>query len=106
MNFLLDHDIPDEFRFSLENLGHTVTRLREILPRDSADRDILAHAARARLVLITCNRKDFLLLAETMPHHGMILVFRRRTRLAERAALIRLVTQAGETGLVGNINFA
>ncbi|MEO8621649.1 MAG: DUF5615 family PIN-like protein [bacterium] len=101
-----DHDVPDEFRFSLESLGHVVTRLRFVLPPDSTDAAVLVHAAEEKLVLVSCNRLDFLELAKNAPHHGIILLFRRRTRLAERAALIQLVTQAGEPGIVGNINFA
>lgn len=106
MHFLFDHDVPDEFRFSLERLGHDVTRLRQILPPDSTDAAVLSHAASAELVLVSCNRQDFLKLASAVPHHGIILLFRRRTRLAERAGLIQLVTQAGEAGIIGNVNFA
>jgi hypothetical protein len=36
----------------------------------------------------------------------MIVIVRRRTRAAERAALFRLLESAGETGLKNNINFA
>src|SRR5438132_5728335 len=50
-------------------------------------------------VLLTCNRDDFLQLAKHKPHHGIIIVVRRRTRAAERAALFRLLNGAGETGL-------
>lgn len=106
MNFLFDHDVPDGCRFSLERLGHVVTRLRYVLAPDSTDGAVLVHAATEKLVLVTCNRLDFVELAKTMPHHGIILLFRRRTRLAERTALIQLVTRAGEPGIVGNINVA
>ena len=106
MNFLFDHDVPDEFRFSLERLGHGVTRLRQALPADSADADVLAYAGAHRLILITCNRQDFLELSTTSAHHGLILLFRRGTRLAERTALIQLITRAGEAGIIGNVNFA
>jgi hypothetical protein len=36
----------------------------------------------------------------------MIIVVRRRTRAAERAALLNLIERAGESGLTANINFA
>ena len=39
-------------------------------------------------------------------HHGIIIVIRRRTRAAERAALFRLLERAGDTGIQDNINFA
>ena len=45
-------------------------------------------------------------LAQSQPHHGLIVLFRRKSRAAERAALIRLLEKAGEQGLAQNINFA
>jgi Domain of unknown function (DUF5615) len=56
-------------------------------------------------LLMTCNRDDFVKLAETEPHRGIIVVIRRKTRAQERAALVRLLERAGETGLRDNINF-
>jgi hypothetical protein len=56
--------------------------------------------------VVTCNRDDFIELAERQPHHGIIIIVRRRTRAAERAALLLLLERAGETGLTANINFA
>jgi hypothetical protein len=55
---------------------------------------------------MTCNRDDFLKLAATQPHHGVIILIRRKSRARERAALLRLLERAGETGLRDNINFA
>ncbi len=57
-------------------------------------------------ILITCNRDDFIGLARNKPHYGIIVLIRRKTRVAERAALIHLLDSAGENGLVKNINFA
>lgn len=76
MNFLLDNDVPDELSYLLD------------------------------LIVITCNRDDFLQLAREQPHHGIVVVIRRRSRAAERAALLRLVERAGSEGLADNINFA
>ena len=45
-------------------------------------------------------------LAETMPHHGIIIVIRRRTRADERASLFRLLERAGGSGIQNNITFA
>ena len=106
MNFLLDHDVPDELSYLLEHLGHHVDRLRNVLPRTSSDAATLEHAVDHGLILITCNRDDFLRLARDQPHCGIVIVIRRRSRAAERAALLRLVEGAGEEGLGGNINFA
>jgi hypothetical protein len=62
---------------------------------------------RARPVLITCNRADFLALAEpTETHPGLILLFRRRTHQAEAGRLLALLANAGEQGLANNVNFA
>jgi hypothetical protein len=56
--------------------------------------------------LLTCNRDDFIQVATRQAHHGIIVIVRRRTRAAERAALLRLLERAGEAGLMSNINFA
>ena len=58
------------------------------------------------LLLVTCNRDDFVELAKEKPHHGIVIVIRRKTRAAERSALFHLLERAGETGLKNNINFA
>lgn len=39
-------------------------------------------------------------------HVRIVVIVRRRTRVAEKAALFRLIEQAGEVGLANNINFA
>lgn len=106
MNFLLDHDVPDELRHLLEHLGHRVDRLRDVLPPTTSDAAVLDYGFRHGLVVITCNRDDFLRLGREQPHDGIVIVIRRRSRAAERAALLRLIETAGEEGLTGNINFA
>ena len=106
MKFLLDHDVPDDLSYLLEELGHEVVLLRKVLPEDASDESVLQFAHDNECVLLTCNRDDFLQLAKHKPHHGIIVVVRRRTRAAERAALFRLLNSAGETGLKDNINFA
>ena len=106
MTFLFDHDVPDEIAHFLRHLGHEVHLLRAALPRETIDADVLAHAADHGWVLVTCNRDDFLVLAAKQTHAGIIVLIRRRTRVAERAALMRLIHQAGRDGLAGNINFA
>ena len=106
MKFLLDHDVPDDLSYLLEQLGHDVTLLRRILPVDSPDDAVLALACETGCILLTCNRDDFLPLAASQPHHGVVIVIRRRTRGDERVALLRLIDRAGETGLQSNVNFA
>lgn len=106
MRILLDHDVPDDLIYLLDQLGHDVTLLRETLPSDSSDESVLEFAHTDSRVLLTCNRDDFLRLAAVKPHHGIVIVIRRRTRADERAALFRLLQRAGETGLLRNVNFA
>ena len=106
MKFLLDHDVPDDLSYLLEELGHDVTLLRKALPGDSSDEAVLQFADERGCLLLTCNRDDFLNLATTRPHHGIVIVIRRRTRADERAALFRLLERAGETGPRNNVNFA
>ena len=106
MKFLLDHDVPDDLSYLLEQLGHDVSLLRKVLPGDSSDETVLRFAYETGHLLLTCNRDDFLDLAATMPHHGLIVVIRRRTRGEEKVALLRLIERAGESGLRKNVNFA
>jgi predicted nuclease of predicted toxin-antitoxin system len=106
MKFLLDHDVPDDLSFLLIQLGHEVTLLRQALPEDCPDEAVLNFAYGRNCILLTCNRDDFLRLAQVKPHHGIVVVIRRRTRAAERAALLNLIERAGESGLATNINFA
>ena len=80
--------------------------MRKALPEDPSDEAVLGFAYEHGCVLLTCNRDDFLHLATNKPHHGIVIVIRRRTRAAERAALFRRLERAGETGLRNNINFA
>lgn len=106
MTFLLDHDVPEDLSYPLEALGHGVVRLRDVLPPTAKDEEVLERAASQQHVLITCNRDDFIGLAKTRPHHGIIVLIRRKSRMAERVALVNLLDRAGDAGVVGNINFA
>lgn len=106
MKFLLDHDVPDDMAYGLNELGHEVVKLRELTVPQATDEDVLRLAAEHDCVLITCNRDDFLKLAEHVPHVGLVVLIRRRSRAHERAALVRLLDRAGNTGIRNNINFA
>ena len=106
MTFLLDQDVPDSIARVVQQAGHEVHRLREMLPVDSPDEAVLAFAHSREALLLTCNRDDFLSLAKSNLHAGLIVLIRRQTRIAECSALLRLLQSAGETGLRNNINFA
>ncbi len=92
MKFLLDHDVPENLSYLLEQLGHDVTLLREVLPQNASDEAVLQFANDGGSVRLTRNRDDFLHLATQKPHRGIVI--RRRTRAAERAALFRLLERA------------
>ncbi len=106
MNFLLDHDVPVESARLLQREGHSVVRLPEVLPPTTLDPDVFAHAQRHALVVVTCNRQDFVPLAKGKTHSGLIVLIRRKSRQAECARLLQLIRSAGPTGIEGNINFA
>lgn len=106
MTFLIDEDVAVEIDRSLRQAGHGTVRVAEVLGFHTDDVDVWEHACHHGPVVITCNRQDFLELAGEAPATGLIILNRRRTRLAECANVLRLIGTAGETGLRGNINFA
>jgi predicted nuclease of predicted toxin-antitoxin system len=106
VKFFLDHDVPDDVARSLANLNYEVVCLREVLPVTASDAEAFAYACDRGFLLLTCNRNDFLELAGRRIHAGVIILIRRTTRQAEVAHLARLIKNAGEEGLRGNINFA
>jgi len=106
VRFFLDHDIPAEVTRVLRNEGHEVVELREALDIRTSDKDVFHYAATNRMLMVTCNRDDFLKLATQPSNPGLIILIRRQTRHAECAHLLALIDRAGEAGLSGNINFA
>lgn len=106
MKFLLDHDVAAAVKNALDRHGHEVIRLTDLLPRNAPDDVVFATAQSNQCVMITCNRNDFIKLAGKGPHLGLIILIRRRTARAEYTNLLRLIQEAGEDGMRGNINFA
>ena len=106
MKFLLDHDVPEEIYRTLRNQGHEAARIRDVLSIDTPDSAVFETAQASQQVMLTCNRQDFLQLASSRQHEGLVVLVRRRSRQAEIAALLRLLRKAGETGLRHNVNFA
>jgi predicted nuclease of predicted toxin-antitoxin system len=106
VRFFCDHDVPADVARVLRQEGHEVTELRAALPVNASDAEVLRYAQERELLLVTCNRDDFLALASEQPGAGLIILIRRRTRQAECAHLLALLARAGENGLRGNINFA
>ena len=106
MKFLLDHDVPEEIYRALRNQGHEAVRVRDVLAIDTPDVAVFETAQTNQQVMLTCNRQDFLQLAASREHAGLIVLVRRRSRQAEIAALLRLLRSAGDPGIQHNINFA
>ena len=107
MKFLLDHDVPADIGYLLRHWGHEATVLRDVLKITAPDEEVFDYLCKHCLIGITCNRNHFLALAgDTISHPGLIILIRRRTRQMECARLRTLFTRAGETGILGNINFA
>jgi len=106
VKFLIDEDVAVEIDRSLLQSGQNVVRAADVLGFRTDDVDIWEYACRHALIVVTCNRSDFLELAGEAPATGLIILNRRRTRQAECSNLLRLLAKAGEAGLRGNINFA
>jgi predicted nuclease of predicted toxin-antitoxin system len=106
VRFLLDNDVPDTVARVLTEARHDVLLLRHVMSEQSSDRVVFEYAVANELVLISCNRDDFIPLASAQTHPGLIVLIRRQSRIAECANLLRLLESATESGLGGNINFA
>jgi predicted nuclease of predicted toxin-antitoxin system len=106
MRFFLDHDVPADVGRVLRSAGYSVAMLKERLDPTTSDAEVFDFAIREAMVLVTCNRDDFLQLAKEREFPGLIILIRRRTRQQECAHLLRLIENAGEAGVAGNILFA
>jgi predicted nuclease of predicted toxin-antitoxin system len=106
VRFFFDHDVPADAARVLRQEGHEVVVVRDALSTEATDAEVFAYAHEHRLLLVTCNRDDFLALAAARDNPGLIVLIRRRTRQAECAHLLALIERAGDSGLSGNINFA
>jgi len=60
VKFLIDEDVAIEVARCLQNAGHNVSLVTEILGGSADDFDIWRHAISTGKILITCNRQDFL----------------------------------------------
>ncbi len=105
MRFLIDNDVPAVVARILRRAGFDVTEMRAVLPANAADEDLVNYATREAMILVTCNRNDFLGLAVRLPHSGLIILIRRRSRPAEAGALLALIRRAGESGLARKRKF-
>lgn len=63
--FFTDHNVPESVATFLESQGHSVTRLREVMPTDSADAVVAAASEQAEMVLVT-HDNDFKSMAARM----------------------------------------
>jgi len=70
VKFLFDHDVPDDLSYLLQELGHEVSLLRHLFPKDASDPSVFQFAYDNDFLLVTCNRNDLLELAKQKPYHG------------------------------------
>jgi predicted nuclease of predicted toxin-antitoxin system len=106
MNFLVDEDVPIEIAQCLRSHGHNLSLVVDALGARTTDSVIWRKAIDSSAIIITCNRQDFLKLAGENPKTGLIILNRQKTRQKECRNLLRLIDNAGESGLRENINFA
>jgi predicted nuclease of predicted toxin-antitoxin system len=106
VRFFLDHDVPGEVARVLRHEGYEMTELREILAVRDTDVEVFNYAREHSLMLITCNRDDFLSLAAKQSNPGITILIRRRSGHVECGHLLALLKRAGESGLISNVNFA
>jgi len=71
VRFFLDHDVPAEVARVLRQEGHEVIELREVLSVLATDSAVFDYARENQLLLITCNRDDFLPLASGSSNPGI-----------------------------------
>ncbi len=106
MRFFFDHDASARVARALEELGHETMTVTDVMDRTTGDPEIFRYAADHGFIMVTCNRDDYLRIAPTLDHKGLIITIRRHSFEAERANFLRLLDRAGETSIAGNINFA
>jgi predicted nuclease of predicted toxin-antitoxin system len=106
VKFLLDEDVSPDIAWTLKNRGHSIEISKDVLGKGKKDPEIWKYAQTSNRITITSNRDDFLALAGDSSHAGLIILKRRNTRTSECARLLKLLNSAGESGIIGNINFA
>ena len=57
MRFLVDEDVAVEVSRSLQQAGHEVSRVADVLGVRTDDVDIWYHAVRSEAIVVTCNRQ-------------------------------------------------
>ena len=106
MKFLLDHDVSSHVSYALKAANHQVIQLSDALPRGSDDQTVFQKAYELDCIMVTCNRDDFIELATKFHFRGLIIVIRRNPPVLEGRRVLRLLSRADESGILGNINFA
>jgi predicted nuclease of predicted toxin-antitoxin system len=96
VKFLLDHCVPNLIGTSLTQAGHDCIRLRECLPTDSPDADVLRKARELNAELILLNG-DFADITSYPPsqHHGIVALQVRNHPQAMPPIIARLLSYLG-----------
>jgi predicted nuclease of predicted toxin-antitoxin system len=92
MRFFADHCVPSEVPRTLLGEGHEVLLLRDHMPTDSADRDVIAMAQELDCVLLSLNG-DFADIVGYPPadYGGIIAIHLRNHPEAMPGLMLRLV---------------
>lgn len=93
MRFFADHCVPRSVGEALAGEGHEVERLREHLPTDAPDREVMQAAQRLNAILLSLN-SDFADLIRFPPSEfGGIVALQVRNRPEVIPQIVRRLTQ-------------
>ncbi len=94
--FYSNENFPLQVVLALRGLGHDVLTTHEAGQSNLAipDHEVLDHAVRARRILITLNRRDFIALHEERSDHSGIVVCTVDADFAGQARRIHQVIEA------------
>ena len=97
MKFFLDHCISNSVARALEAFGHEVLKLRDCLPTDAVDSDVLDKAAEQDSILVSLNG-DFADIVRYPPseHQGIIALQVKNHPENEPAILEKMHEYLGE----------
>ena len=87
----IDEDISPLLVKILKNKGFDAVSAAEVGIQEKKDEQHLAYANQENRVIITFNKKDFLKLAQTYPHKGIILY--NQVSLLKYAALAKKIAE-------------
>ncbi|MCC6299510.1 MAG: DUF5615 family PIN-like protein [Anaerolineales bacterium] len=107
-SFYSNENFPIGVVHHLREMGHDVLTSQEAGNANQRipDEDVLAYAIRARRVLLTINRRDFIALDKKTPNHEGLVVYTQNADLLEQSQQIDEAVRARDsmTGILIRIN--